>query len=180
MRELIINDENLKEEEMDGIVTRVKAFIINSNNKVLIARSNGGCQLPGGHVEKNETYEKALIREVREEVGIIVKENEIKEFFKIRRYMQNYFNTSKNMISDVIYFVINTDEKPNKNNTHYTSLEKEYQFHIESVDFKCLASHVNNVVKKDGKKINKIIADELLYAYEELKRTKEFETMLPR
>lgn len=178
MRELIINDENLKDEETDGIVTRVKAFIINSENKVLIARSNGGCQLPGGHVEKNETYEKALVREIREEVGISVKEDEIKEFFKIRRYMTNYFNTSKNMISDVIYFVINTDEKPNKKNTHYTSLEKEYQFHIESVNFKYLASYVNGVVKKDGKQINRIIADELLFAYEELKRTKEFEDLL--
>ena len=173
MRELIIKDE-----ETDGIVTRVKAFIINSENKVLIARSNGGCQLPGGHVEKNETYEKALVREIREEVGISVKEDEIKEFFKIRRYMTNYFNTSKNMISDVIYFVINTDEKPNKKNTHYTSLEKEYQFHIESVNFKYLASYVNGVVKKDGKQINRIIADELLFAYEELKRTKEFEDLL--
>lgn len=178
MRELIINDENLKDEEMDGIVTRVKAFIINSDNKVLVARSNGGCQLPGGHVERNETYEKALVREVREEVGITVKEEEIKEFFKIRRYMTNYFNTSKNMISDVIYFVIKTDEKPNKKNTHYTSLEKEYQFHIESVDFKYLASYVSKIVKKDGKKINKIIADELLYAYEELKKTKEFGNIL--
>lgn len=178
MRELIINDENLKDEEMDGIVTRVKAFIINSDNKVFVARSNGGCQLPGGHVERNETYEKALVREVREEVGITVKEEEIKEFFKIRRYMTNYFNTSKNMISDVIYFVIKTDEKPNKKNTHYTSLEKEYQFHIESVDFKCLASYVSGIVKRDGKQINKIIADELLYAYEELKKTKEFENIL--
>ena len=110
--------------------------------------------------------------------GITVKEDEIKEFFKIRRYMQNYFNTSKNMISDVIYFVINTDAKPDKKNTHYTSLEKEYQFHIESVDFKYLTSYVNKIVKKDGKKINRIIADELLYAYGELKRTKEFENIL--
>lgn len=178
MRELIINDENLKDEEMDGTVTRVKAFIINSDNKVLIARSNGGCQLPGGHVEKNETYEKALVREVKEEVGITVKEDDIKEFFKIRRYMTNYFNTSKNIISDVVYFVINTDKKPDKKNTHYTSLEKEYQFHIESVDFKYLASYVSGIVKKDGKQINKIIADELLYAYEELKKTKEFGNIL--
>ena len=57
-------------------------------------------------------------------------------------------------------------------------LEKEYQFHIESVDFKYLASYVSKIVKKDGKKINKIIADELLYAYEELKKTKEFGNIL--
>ncbi len=172
MKELVINDDNLKDEEMDGVITRVKAFIINKDNKVLIARSNGGCQLPGGHVEKNETHEEALIREIREEVGITIDKNEIEKFFVIKRYMPNYFNTSKNIISDVIYFVVRTDEKPNKKNTHYTSLEKEYNFHIESVDFRCLTSYVNNVVKKDGKQINKIIAEELLYAYDELKKYK--------
>lgn len=175
MKELVINDDNLKDEEMDGVITRVKAFIINSENKVLIARSNGGCQLPGGHVEKNETYEEALIREIKEEVGIIIDKNEIEKFFVIRRYMENYFNTSRNIISDVVYFVIRTDEKPDKKNTHYTSLEKEYNFHIESVDFRCLTSYVNNVVKKDGKQINKIIAEELLCAYDELKKCEQFQ-----
>ena len=116
MKELVINDDNLKEEEMDRVVTRVKAFIISSDKKVLIARSNGGCQLPGGHVEKNETYQEALIREIEEEVGILVSHREITEFFKIRRFMTNYFNTSQNVISDVIYYVVNTDEKPNKKN----------------------------------------------------------------
>ena len=174
MKELVINDDNLREEEMDRVITRVKAFIINSDKKVLIARSNGGCQLPGGHVEKNESYEDALIREIKEEVGISISKQEIKEFFKIRRFMKNYFNTSQNVISDVVYYVVNTDQKPNKKNTHYTSLEKEYQFHIESIDFKNLAIHVNDVVNKDGKQINRIIADELIYAYEELKKCNIF------
>ena len=174
MKELVINDDDLKEEEMDRVITRVKAFIINSDKEVLIARSNGGCQLPGGHVEKGETYEDALIREIEEEVGISVSKKEITEFFRIRRFMTNYFNTGQNVISDVVYYVINTDKKPNKKKTHYTSLEKEYQFHIESVDLKNLANHVNDIVNKDGKQINRIIADELIYAYEELKKCNIF------
>ena len=38
MKELVINDENLKEEEMDRVITRVKAFIINSDKVVLTGK----------------------------------------------------------------------------------------------------------------------------------------------
>ena len=64
----------------------VYGFIFNSNGEVLLQRRNKSKKLwpdlwdvtAGGHVLTGEFGEQALIREVKEELGIEVKENEIK------------------------------------------------------------------------------------------------------
>lgn len=81
MKTKVYNSENIKEDEVDEVVTRVKAFILNKNNELLIATSNGGCQLPGGHKEEGENLIDTVIREVQEETGIILDEKEIKDSF---------------------------------------------------------------------------------------------------
>ena len=54
MEKIITNDYNLKEEDMTELVKRVKLFLINSNNEILLGYSNYEYQCPGGHVEENE------------------------------------------------------------------------------------------------------------------------------
>ncbi len=59
----------------------VVAGIIYKNNKFLIAQRNfkksqGGLwEFPGGKVEKNESYESALIREIKEELNADIEVN---------------------------------------------------------------------------------------------------------
>ena len=59
----------------------VVAGIIYKNNKFLIAQRNfkkaqGGLwEFPGGKVEKNESYENALIREIKEELNADIEVN---------------------------------------------------------------------------------------------------------
>jgi nucleoside triphosphatase len=48
----------------------VGAVILNSEDKVLICKSNKWNQkyvIPGGHIEAGESMEEALVREVKEE-----------------------------------------------------------------------------------------------------------------
>ena len=48
-----------------------KLVIFNqSRNKVLILRHDTGFSVPGGHLEKGESIEDALKREIKEELGI--------------------------------------------------------------------------------------------------------------
>ena len=60
----------------------VVAGIIYKNNKFLIAQRNlnktqGGLwEFPGGKVEKDETYERALIREIKEEFNADIEVSE--------------------------------------------------------------------------------------------------------
>ena len=54
----------------------VGAFVFNEDNELLLSRSNkwkGKWVIPGGHVELGESLEKALIREVKEEVNLEVR-----------------------------------------------------------------------------------------------------------
>ena len=62
----------MKEEDLDFEVIRVKALIVNNKNEILIAHNNNTYQFPGGHKEDDETLEKSLVREVKEETGIDV------------------------------------------------------------------------------------------------------------
>ena len=59
-------------------MTNVVAAVIRKNNKYLIVQRNRKKHLglkwefPGGKVKKNETFEKALLREIKEELNIII------------------------------------------------------------------------------------------------------------
>src|SRR3990167_3157367 len=62
----------------------VLLIAVNHNNHVLLLRRNehapfGACHysLVGGKVEDTESYRQALIREAREEVGIVIEEKDL-------------------------------------------------------------------------------------------------------
>lgn len=54
------------------------------NGKILLSRRkntawlDGHLCLPGGHVEKDETPRQALVREIQEELGVTVREDDLK------------------------------------------------------------------------------------------------------
>lgn len=63
------------------------AVILNNENKLLLKKDPiRGWELPGGHVETNETFKEAVIREVKEETGI---EIEILKFCGVSQELKN-------------------------------------------------------------------------------------------
>ena len=86
MIEIIKNKNNLSELEINNIVTRVKALIINSNNQILLGHSYCEYQFPGGHVENNEGFADALKRELKEETGLNYDVDNITPFVLLKRY----------------------------------------------------------------------------------------------
>src|SRR5215831_16357990 len=77
----------------------VGALIANSEGKILLARSHkwfDNYTLPGGHIEVGETMVEAVIREVKEEVGLDVDVEEMllmqeaifaREFYKRKHFI---------------------------------------------------------------------------------------------
>lgn len=109
--EKIYNYDNLTLEEIDEKTTRARAIIINSNNEVLMCYSNGlqHYEFPGGHLEKGESLEDGLKREIKEETGISIDVKEIKEFYAIKYYCKNYHNSGKNRLVEIFYYIVYCD-----------------------------------------------------------------------
>lgn len=60
MKELILNEDKLKDKEIDDYVTRVKAIILNDKKELLLGFSYNDYQFPGGHLEKMKNQLKDL------------------------------------------------------------------------------------------------------------------------
>lgn len=87
MRELFTIDK--KNYDVNGTVGKrpsVRGIII-KDGKIAMMHSlkYDYYKLPGGGIEGEETLEETLVREVREESGLIVKKDSIKEFGYVRR-----------------------------------------------------------------------------------------------
>jgi 8-oxo-dGTP diphosphatase len=65
----------------------IAAAVVNDASQVLAVRrrDNGHWELPGGVLELHETIQKGLVREVREEVGIVVKPEALTGVYKNMR-----------------------------------------------------------------------------------------------
>ena len=133
MEKIITNDYNLKEEDMTELVKRVKLFLINSNNEILLGYSNYEYQCPGGHVEENEDLIHAINREIREETGIELNIKEADPFACSIGYYKDWPEEGKNRKIEIYYYEIKTDEKPNLDNTEYTKNELKGNFELRYV-----------------------------------------------
>ena len=91
MKKIIINEYNLRAQDLDYEVIRVKGLIVNSQNQILMEFNNNTYQFPGGHLNENEKLEEALLREIREETGITIKELIIQLLFS---FITEYDKTS--------------------------------------------------------------------------------------
>lgn len=172
MKVNIINNHNLKESDMQETVTRVKVFLLNEvSNNLIVAMSNGGYQLPGGHVEENENLTTAIIREIAEETGIIINQQQIlPPFFEIRHYTKNHRTSGKNRISRVLYYFVKTDKAINTNAQNLTENEKNNNFSLKEINFNNFETVIQENINNSEIQINKIIEQEMLTSFKELKK----------
>lgn len=163
MKRILINDDNLKIDDLDFEVIRVKGLIINSDGDILIAHNNGTYQFPGGHKEDDETLDDSLEREIKEETGIDVESQG--PFMLITTYDSNYFNQNKKVCNKIYYYVINTNETPNFEETHYDELECQTEFNLFYISLNELQEFLNKSIDEGSLDIN--IGREMLLVLEE-------------
>ena len=140
MKEIIYNDDNLKDADINNIVKRAKLLIINSNDEILLACTRGNYHIVGGHVENNESYDECIIREVKEETGIILNFEERIPYLVIKYMCKDYPEVGKNSLFVANYYVIKTDLKPNLDYVVLTDDEREGNFQLKYI-------HKNEVIK---------------------------------
>ncbi len=165
MKEIIHNEDNLKETNITEVVIRIKALII-IDNKILIANENGLFHFPGGHLEKNESFKECLKREVSEEVGIEINDDDIKEpFMKASFLNKDYPQKGINRKSEIYYYVVKTNQKPNISKVVYTEHELNNNFKIEEFKLDEVITKIKeNMPNNEG---NRSISPDMILAIEE-------------
>ena len=164
MKEIIINDFNLRDDEIEERVIRVKGLILHSNGKILLAHNNNTYQFPGGHKEDDESMNDCILREVKEETGIDVELTE-EPFLCIRTYDNNYFGTGKKVLNSIYYYRFFTDEAPNFHETHYDELELATDFNLFYVNFSDLKEFLQKEEQNENMDSN--IAREMIHVVDE-------------
>lgn len=112
MRELFtIDKQNYKKDGTVGKRPSVRGIII-EDGKIAMMHSlkYDYYKLPGGGIEPGETFEDTLIREVREESGLIVKPETIREFGYVRRIERGKIEDI--FIQENYYYLCEVEETP--------------------------------------------------------------------
>lgn len=164
MKEFVINDDNLQEEDIEMQVVRVKGLIIDSDNRIILVHNNNTYQFPGGHKDDSETIGDCIVREIKEELGMDLVASE-DPFLCIETYDNNYFGTEKKVLNKIYYYRFLTDDKPDLSKTKYDELELQTDFNIFYVNFDNLGEFIEE--KIETKEINPRIAREMLHVFKE-------------
>ena len=165
MKEVIYNNDNLKENEVTEFVVRTKGLVIN-NKYIFLGNEDGTLQFPGGHLEENENLLDCLKREVREETGIVLNNDEISNpFLKVIYYNRNWPTKGNNRKCEIYYYAVNTNKDIDLNNTKYTEKELEKHFKIDKVLLKDAVWYIENNIKNNKK--NEVISPDMIIAIKE-------------
>jgi len=164
MKRIFINEDHLDICDLDYEIIRVKGILINDNHEALIAKNNNTYQFLGGHIEKDEDMEEALIREIKEESGIDIDSVE-GPFMQITTYSKNYFNSGKNVCSKIYYYRVFNNCPPNLLETNYDELEKQTEFRLFYIKMEDLENFLTNSI--ENRTIDANIGREMLLVLEE-------------
>ena len=156
MRTIAIFDEkNYKENANRFIREAVRAVII-KNGKVALVKSlkESHYKFPGGGIEENESHIDTLIRETKEETGLVIKPNTIKECGLIHEIRKSIYNNDIFEQKSYYYFAEVEDNILNQELSEY---EKELQYVLEWVN-PSIAYEVNTNLGKEY--VNKFLLRE--------------------
>lgn len=160
MKEIIYNYDNLSDDEITELVTRVKALLL-KDDKLLIGNEDNVFQFIGGHLEDGETLNQCLKREIAEETGIAIEDNEIGKLFMKTTYLnKDWPEKGKNRKCEIYYYVVNTNKNINLKNTNYTKSEKEKHFKVEELPLKEATKLIEENISCNEK--NKVISYDMI------------------
>ena len=132
MEKVIINDKKLNEEEVQKFGSKVRAVLL-SDNKILVSHYGGVVLLPGGSIDKGETESEAIIRELKEETGIVYDINSLEELLLLEYYQPNYPTRRDEVINRLIRtkFYLAQYKGINLESINRTENEVKDNFHLE-------------------------------------------------
>lgn len=132
----LLFDMDKKDYNPDGkkfVRPSVRGIII-KNGKIAMVHSikYNYYKFPGGGIEENESKIETLIREVREESGLIVKADTIKEYGNVHRIQKSDKKDCDVFVQDNFYYICDTEQ--NICTQNLDDYEKEENYTLEFID----------------------------------------------
>ena len=164
MNLIVINDDNLSDNDIHKIGNKVRAILL-LDNKILVSHYGGVILLPGGSIDKGETIDDAIIRELQEETGIIYDLNQLKKILTIKYYQSNYPTRNNEVMNRLMitHYYLGQFKGIDLNNIKRTEQEIKDNFNLELINLNdLLLSEVSNNPRKkyfdrENKEIFKVL-----------------------
>lgn len=106
----------------------VRALICKDGLFAMQQSKYGDYKIPGGGVEKGETYHEALSREVLEETGLHVIEASIKEIGEVLEVRKDSFNDKQKYIAHSYFYFCEVEDRVSA--TALTDSEKRFDYKL--------------------------------------------------
>ena len=153
METIIINDSNLKDNEIQKTGNKVRAILL-LDNKILVSHYGGVILLPGGSIDKGETADIAIIRELKEETGIDYDLNSLKEILSLEYYQPNYPTRRDEVINRLLRtkFYLGQYKGIDFKNINRTENEVKDSFQLDLIEFSEFESLINESSDNPRKK----------------------------
>jgi len=92
--------------------TNIRGIVMIDGKLAMQRDKDGVYKIPGGGMEPGETYIETLARELREEVGLVLIEDSLKELGEITEIRRDIFEEDTKYISHSLFFACEvTDER---------------------------------------------------------------------
>lgn len=173
MKQFIYNNDKLVESDITDVVIRMKVLLINGD-KIMLGYERGIYQFPGGHLEADETFNECIKREILEETGIEIIDEDIKEpIYKIVYLNKDYPEIGKNRKSEIYYYVIKTNKHFDVRKTNYTENELSGNFKIEEISIDSVIKKLRDNIYMNEK--NKVITPDMIMVIEEYNKLRNID-----
>lgn len=171
-----INDDDLKDNEIDEVVTRVRAFIVSSKHNMIVGHDpKEGYSLIGGYVEAGQDLKQALANLIYAQSGIVLDgKDTIEPFYQIRQYSRDYKGSGLNRVSDLVYFLVTTEKVPNIKKLKLSAMEESKLTPLEVIRRSLFGGELKKYIETEENQINKIKAKELQMAFDKYKQIYKF------
>ena len=156
MRTIAIFDEKNYKENANRFIREAVRSVIIKDGKVALVKSlkENHYKFPGGGIEENETHIDTLIRETKEETGLVIKPSTIKECGLIHEIRESIYGDDVFEQKSYYYFA---EVEDNVLKQELSENEKELQYILEWVN-PSIAYEVNTGLGKEY--VNKFLLRE--------------------